>query len=148
MGFAKKLKLAFPGLFTYSEVLDFGPRFWTSATPTTFPTSALESRKPVSRRRRQQYPSLCNFRSEPLFPRRTPIPGRAPITDSDIDDNIDSKKQEKWVENSATGTLAVTRDHPDGIRGEHPDIRIVMKFLRIRISGCHPRMPSGYRYPW
>jgi hypothetical protein len=62
-----------PGLFTYSEVLDFGPRFWTSATPTTFPTSALESRKPVSHRRRHQYPSLCNFRSEPLFPERTPI---------------------------------------------------------------------------
>src|SRR3984957_17123250 len=58
------------------------------------------------------------------------------------------RDKKKWVENSATGALAVTRDHPDGIRREHPDIRIVMKCPRIRISGCHPRMSSGYRYPW
>ena len=32
--------------------------------------------------------------------------------DGDIDDNIDGKREEKWVENSATGALAVTRDHP------------------------------------
>ena len=38
------------------------------------------------------------------------------------------------MENSVTGGLAVTHDHPDGIRGEYPDIRIVMKFPRIRIS--------------
>jgi hypothetical protein len=30
--------------------------------------------------------------------------------DDDIDDNTDSKRQEKWVENSATSTLVVTRD--------------------------------------
>ena len=53
----------------------------------------------------------------------------------DIDDNIDSKRQEKWVENSATSALAVTRDHPD--------IRIVMKFPRIRISGYYPQILSG-----
>jgi hypothetical protein len=58
---------------------------------------------------------------------------------------IDSKRQEKWVENSATRALAVTRDHLDGIQGEYPDIRIVMKFPRIRIS----RMASadGIRIP-
>jgi hypothetical protein len=51
-----------------------------------------------------------------------------------MDDKIDSKRQEKWVENSATGALVVTRDHPDGIRGEYLDIWIVMKFPQIRIS--------------
>jgi hypothetical protein len=30
--------------------------------------------------------------------------------DDDIDNNTDGKGQEKWVENSATSTLAVTRD--------------------------------------
>ena len=89
-----RLVSAFPGLFTYSEVLDFGPRFWTSATPTTFPTSTLDprlSRKPVSCRRRHQYPSSASvpvvgistrrwhFRSEPLFPERNPYSRSEPL---------------------------------------------------------------------
>jgi hypothetical protein len=39
----------------------------------------------------------------------------------DINDNINYKRQEKQVENSNTGALAVTRDYPDTIPGYYPN---------------------------